>query len=49
VPDAIAVRILDRLDVTANDVRAALAALGVDAGQLVVTRRRWRRLLAWAS
>jgi hypothetical protein len=50
VPDAMAVRILDCLGVSADDVRAALAArLGVDSARLVVTRRRRRRLLAKTS
>jgi hypothetical protein len=47
VPDALAVEVLRRLRVSADDVRAALARrLETDAQRLVVTRRRRRRLLA---
>jgi hypothetical protein len=50
VPDSMAVRILVCLGVSADDVHAALAArLGIDASQLLVPRRRRRRLLAKAS
>src|SRR6266540_7362400 len=50
VPDALAIEILKRLGVTANDVRAELARrLDIDAQRLVVTRRRRRRLLARTS
>ena len=43
VPDSMAVQILACLGVSADDVRAALAArLGIDASRLVVTRRRRR-------
>jgi ClpA/ClpB-like protein len=47
VPDALAVEILKRLGVGADDVRAALARrLDIDGERLVVTRRRRRRPLA---
>jgi hypothetical protein len=47
VPDALAVELLKRLGVSADDVRAALARrLEIDAQRLVVARRRRRRLLA---
>ena len=47
VPDSMAVRILECLGASADDVRSALAArLGVEPSQLIVTRRRRRRLLA---
>jgi nucleotide-binding universal stress UspA family protein len=50
VPDSMAVRILECLGVSPDDVRAALAArLGVGASLLVVTHRRRRRLLARTS
>jgi hypothetical protein len=46
VPDALAVEILLRLDVSADDVRDALARrLDIDVQRLVVARRRRRRLL----
>src|SRR5215204_2486103 len=49
VPDALAVEVLRRLGVSADDVRAALARrLGIDAQRLAVTHRRRRRLLARA-
>lgn len=47
VPDALAVEILDRQGVSADDARAALARrLQIDAAQLLVPRARRRRLLA---
>jgi hypothetical protein len=47
VPDALAIEILRRIGVGADDVRAALAArLDIDAERLGVTRRRRRRRLA---
>jgi ATP-dependent Clp protease ATP-binding subunit ClpA len=50
VSDALAVAILKRLGVSADDVRCALARqLDIDAQRLVVTRRRRRRLLAKAG
>jgi hypothetical protein len=50
VPGALAVEILRRLGVGADDVRAALAArLDIDPERLIVTRRRRRRLLAKTS
>ncbi len=51
VPDALAVELLKRLGVSADDVRAELARrLDIDAQRLVVvTRRRRRRLLAKTS
>ena len=51
VPDALAVEILKRLGVSADDVREALGRrLDIDAQRLVVvTRRRRRRLLAKTS
>jgi Clp amino terminal domain, pathogenicity island component len=50
VPGAMAIEILKRLGVRADEVRAALAAeLDVEAERLVVVRRRRRRLLAKAS
>jgi hypothetical protein len=50
VPDALAVEILKRLGVRAEDVRAALARrLDIDVQRLVVTRRRRRRLLTKTS
>jgi hypothetical protein len=50
VPDALAVEILKRLGVSADDVREALARrLDIDAQRLVVPRRRRRRLLAKSS
>jgi len=46
VPDCMAVEILRRLKLSADDVRAALAQrLGVDPQRLGTTRRRRRRLL----
>jgi hypothetical protein len=46
VPDSMAVRMLACLGVSADDVRAALAArLGIDASRLIVARRRRRRRL----
>jgi len=50
VPDALAVEILKRLGVRADDVRAELARrLDIDSHRLVVRRRRRRRLLAKTS
>jgi hypothetical protein len=50
VPGAMAIEILKRVGVRADDVRLALATeLDVDAARLVVVRRRRRRLLAKAS
>jgi hypothetical protein len=50
VPDALAVEILKRLGVHAEEVREALARrLNIDVQQLVVTRRRRRRVLAKSS
>jgi GNAT superfamily N-acetyltransferase len=50
VPDAMAVRMLECLGVSADDVRNVLAArLGVEPSRLVAVRRRRRRLLAKAS
>jgi len=50
VPDALAIEILKRLGVSADDVREALARrLEIDAQRLVVRRRRRRRLLAKTS
>jgi hypothetical protein len=50
VPEAMAVRMLECLGVSADDVRKALAArLGVEPSRLVAVRRRRRRLLAKAS
>jgi hypothetical protein len=50
VPNALAVEILKRLGVSADDVREALAGrLDVDVQRLSVTRRRRRRLLAKPS
>jgi hypothetical protein len=50
VPDALAVEILKRLGVSADDVREALARrLDIDAQRLEVTRRRRRRLFAKSS
>ena len=50
VPDALAVEILRRLGVRADDVRAELARrLDIDSHRLVVRRRRRRRLLAKTS
>jgi Clp amino terminal domain, pathogenicity island component len=47
VPDALAVEILNRLGVSIDDVREALARrLDVDVQRLLVTRRRRRQLLA---
>jgi ATP-dependent Clp protease ATP-binding subunit ClpA len=47
VPDALAVEILRRLGVSADDVRAELGGgLEIDTRRLVVRRRRRRRLLA---
>jgi Clp amino terminal domain, pathogenicity island component len=47
VPDALAVEILNRVGVSADDVREALARrLGVDVQRLSVARRRRQRLLA---
>jgi hypothetical protein len=43
VPGALAIEILKRLGVSADDIRAALAArLGIEAERLVLTRRRRR-------
>jgi ClpA/ClpB-like protein len=50
VPDALAIEILKRLAVSADDVRAELARrLDIDVQRLVVRRRRRRRLLAKTS
>jgi Clp amino terminal domain, pathogenicity island component len=50
VPDALAVEILRRLGVSADEVREAIARrLDIEVQRLVVTRRRRRRLLAKSS